>query len=244
MGELQKGFVRTSAPLYRDVAAVLEKRIRSGAWRPGDQIPPEKQLEKEFGASRGTLRAAVSELVKHGLLYPQAGRGTFVLGPSFNSLERYFRYEGIGDEPRLSPQNEVLRTGSRKADARIAAALGVERGTDVGHVRRLRIHDGEPFLLVDSYFQPAVWARIANTDFRAYPLYDALRDDFGIYIVSADEYLRADIVKAQETRLLRVKAGSAVIRLERTAFTFEKRPVEYRRATGRADRFQYHVRLE
>lgn len=244
MGETHPDFVRTDAPLYRDVAAALERRIRSGFWKPGAQIPPEGELEREFGASRGTVRMAIGELVRRELLHPQPGRGTFVLGPAFRSLERYFRYESTGTVARLSPVNEVLRRGRKAADAGVAAALAVEAGEDVGYVRRLRCHEGEPFLLIDSYFHPEVWQLIEDADFRTHPLYDALRDRFAIFITSADEYLSAGLARSPEARLLGIEPGSAVIRLERTARTFDERPVEYRRATGRADRFRYHVRLD
>ncbi len=244
MGDPAHPFVRTAAPLYRDVAAALERRIRSGAWKPGDQIPTEAQLEREFGSSRGTLRMAIAELVRQGLLHPQPGRGTFVLGPSFRSLERFFRYESRGSDARLSPQNQVLRHGVRKAGAATASALAVPPGTEVGYVRRLRIHEGEPFLLVDSYFHPDEWQRIEAADFQRHSLYDQLRDAFGIYIIAADEYLRADLAATGEARLLNIPARSAVIRIERTACTFGSRPIEHRNAVGRADRFQYHVRLE
>jgi GntR family transcriptional regulator len=244
MGDPAHQFVRTAAPLYRDVAAALERRIRSGDWKPGDQIPTEAQLEREFGSSRGTLRTAIAELVRRGLLHPQPGRGTFVLGPSFRSFERFFRYESRGSDARLSPQNQVLRHGVRKAGSLAANVLGVPPGADVGYVRRLRIHEGEPFLLIDSYFHLDEWQRIKTADFQRHSLYDQLRDDFGIYIIAADEYLRADLAAAAEARLLNIPARSAVIRIERTACTFGGRAVEYRNAVGRADRFQYHVRLE
>ena len=187
---------------------------------------------------------AVAELVRRGLLHPQPGKGTFVLGPSFRSLERFFRYESRGRDARLSPENQVLRHGMRKASSATADALGVSPGVEVGYVRRLRIHEGEPFLLVDSYFHPDEWRRIESADFNRHSLYDQLRDAFGVYIIAADEYLRADLASPAEARLLNIPARSAVIRIERTACTFGSRPVEHRHAVGRADRFQYHVRLE
>jgi len=243
-GDLGTEFQRTAAPIYRDVTTVLERRIRSGAWKPGDQIPTEAQLEREFSTSRGTLRKAIYELVRLGLLHPQPGRGTFVTGPSFQSLERFFRYEGLDASAPLTPDNKVLKRGVRVADAAIATALGIERRAKVGYVRRLRMQKGEPFLLIDSYFHMDAWRRIETDDFAGYPLYDVFKDRHGLYIVSADEYLQAGIVSAAEATLLRIPARSAVIRLKRTACTFENQPVEFRLATGRGDRFRYHVRLE
>ena len=236
--------VRTDAPLYRDVATALERAIRDGLWKAGEQIPTESELEQRFRASRGTLRMAVSELVRKGLLHRQPGRGTFVLGPSFDSLERYFRYERLAGDERIQPRNEVLDQRMVAADPEAAAALGVAPRSEVAFLRRLRFHQEEPFLLVDSYFHPEAWALVAGADFSGTPLYDVFKNEFGLYVVSADEFLRASLASPEEARMLQVERGTAVIRLERTAFTFEARPIEYRRAVGRGDRFRYHVRLQ
>lgn len=236
--------VRTDAPLYRDVATALERAIHAGLWKPGEQIPTEAELEAKFGSSRGTLRMAIAELVRKGLLHPQPGRGTFVLGPSFDTLERYFRYERVGADARIEPSNEVLARREVPADEPVAAALGIAARSPVGYVKRVRHHESEPFLIVDSFFHMDAWKRISAADFTATPLYDLFKNEFGLYVVSADEFLRADLVNDEEARLLGVAAGNAVIRIERTAYTFEQRPIEFRRAVGRADRFRYHVRLE
>lgn len=236
-------FTRTAAPLYRDVAAALERAIREGVWKAGAQIPPEPELERRFGASRGTIRQAIGELVRQGWLLRQAGRGTFVLGPSFESLERFFRYEALPGAPPLVPANRVLAQGIVAADAAIAAAFGITAGAEVAWVRRLRCTGDEPFLLVDSYFPMPVWQIVCGADFTHHPLYDLLKNEYGQYVVAAEEFLRAGLATGEEAALLGIAAGEPVIRIERDARSFEDRPIEYRRATGRADRFRYHVRL-
>jgi GntR family transcriptional regulator len=236
-------FTRTEAPLYRDVSNALERAIANGVWKPGDQIPTEAELETQFSASRGTLRMAISELVRKRLLHRQPGSGTFVLGPSFKSLERYFRCESLASDPRIVPQNRLLDQQIVSADDGVAAALGIAPDTEVAYVRRLRSHQNEPFLIVDSFFPMAIWETIATVDLGSPSLYDEFKQDFGLYVICVDEYLRADLANDAEAALLRIGVGNAVIRVERTAFTFAERPVEYRRAAGRADRFRYHVRL-
>ncbi len=240
-----RGFapLRTNGPIYKEVANVLEQRIRSGEWKPGDQIPTEAELETQFNASRGTLRAAVAQLVKQGLLKPQPGRGTFVLGPSFDSLERFFRYEGIGKAAQLSPEVRVLGRSIVKANKQTASVLGLASGAKVGRLRRLRLQKSEPFLVLDSFFSLEVWHQIEGADFTSHLLYDVLKDHHDLYIVSADEYLRAGLATDDEARLLNIEPRSAVIQIERIAYSFGNHPVEHRRATGRADRFRYHVKL-
>jgi GntR family transcriptional regulator len=242
MGDFESTLVRTTGPLYRDVAAALEMKIRNGIWKPGEQIPSESELEQQFGASRGTLRAAVAQLVKKGLLNPQPGRGTFVCGPYFQSYERYFNYQRTGADARLMSV-KVLRQSRRKADKATAAALGIGVGEEVGHLRRLWLQNDEPFLLVSSFFAGDIWEKIEGASFDIHPMYQMLQDKHDVYILSGDEYLQAGLATKEESTHLKIAPNSAVIYIERIAYTFESRPVEHRIATGRADRFRYHVKL-
>jgi GntR family transcriptional regulator len=236
-------FVRTAAPLYRDVAEALERALRERVWTPGEQIPTEAELEKRFGASRGTLRMAISELVRKGMLHRQPGRGTFVLGPEFQTLERYFQIERLDRHSPIVPVPKTLERRIVKADERAASGLRIAPGERVGYVRRLRFHENEPFQVVDSFFHMDVWRQIERTDFDIHAVYDQFKDSFGIYVVHADEFLRGDLATKAEAKLLKLAAGSPVLRLERLAYSFGEQPVEYRRSVGRSDHFHYHVRL-
>ena len=69
---------RRNVPLYRQVAAILKRRIEAGVFRPAERIPTEYELCDEFGVSRISIRHALSELVHEGLLVRRQGSGTFV----------------------------------------------------------------------------------------------------------------------------------------------------------------------
>lgn len=235
--------IRTAAPLYRDVTAALERAIREGVWKAGEQIPTEPELERRFGASRGTIRQAIGELVRQGWLLRQAGRGTFVLGPRFESLERFFRYEALAGAPPLVPVNRVLAQSIVSAEADVAAAFGIAEGAEVAWVRRLRCSGDEPFLLVDSFFPMPLWQVVRTADFTHHPLYDLFKNVYGQFVVSAEEFLRAGLATAEEAALLHIAGNDPVIRIERDARSFGNNPIEFRRATGRGDRFRYHARL-
>ncbi|MFE3143142.1 GntR family transcriptional regulator [Streptomyces scopuliridis] len=66
-------------PMYKQMAESLAETITDGDLQPGDTLPSEVQLMKQYGASRATVRTAVAELRQMGLVEIQHGRGTFVL---------------------------------------------------------------------------------------------------------------------------------------------------------------------
>lgn len=60
---------------------LLEERIRSGKYRPGEKIPTEKQIVEIFGVSRSVVREALASLKAEGLLQSKQGIGVFVSSP-------------------------------------------------------------------------------------------------------------------------------------------------------------------
>jgi NAD(P)-dependent dehydrogenase (short-subunit alcohol dehydrogenase family) len=68
-------------PLHAIIAGRAEARIRAGEWAPGDRLPPERELCRDLGVSRATLRQALGELEQRGLVTRHQGRGTFAAPP-------------------------------------------------------------------------------------------------------------------------------------------------------------------
>jgi GntR family transcriptional regulator len=67
-------------PVYRQLAAILRRRILAGRYEAAHVIPSENQLEQEFGLSRNTSRRAIAILRDEGLVVTVAGRGSYVAG--------------------------------------------------------------------------------------------------------------------------------------------------------------------
>jgi len=65
-------------PLYYQIKNIVKSRILSGEFKQHDCLPSETDLCKEYNVSRGTLRQALSELIREGLIYRARGKGTFV----------------------------------------------------------------------------------------------------------------------------------------------------------------------
>lgn len=69
---------RSSQPLYAQLKDLLQERIETGVYEPGEQIPSEQVLCRELDLSRPTVRQAIAELVSEGYLEIIKGKGTFV----------------------------------------------------------------------------------------------------------------------------------------------------------------------
>ncbi|MFA5093732.1 MAG: GntR family transcriptional regulator [Candidatus Omnitrophota bacterium] len=65
---------------YQQFADIIREQINRGRYKPGEYIPSERQLSKEFKLNRMTVRKGMAMLIEEGLLQPFRGRGTFVTG--------------------------------------------------------------------------------------------------------------------------------------------------------------------
>src|SRR2546430_9057552 len=120
-------------PAHAQIEAALEHAIECGQLTPGDRLPAERVLAQRFGVSRMTLRQALGELERHGLLERSKGRygGTFVAEPKLE----------LAGTSALSDQ---LRGLGFAAGARVLSA--VER-SGVYAIERVRLANGEPVAL-------------------------------------------------------------------------------------------------
>ncbi len=113
----------------------LEFLILEGTLRPGEKLPPERELAKQFDVSRPSLREAIQRLEAKGLLLRRQGGGTFVQ----NSLWQSFSdplVELLSDHPES--QFDLLET--RHALEGIAAYYAALRSTDEERVRIRELH--------------------------------------------------------------------------------------------------------
>jgi GntR family transcriptional regulator of arabinose operon len=94
----------SSSKKRRQIVEAVRDRIKSGTFRPGERIPSDSELVKEFGVSRPTVAKALQELQDCGLVKRKAGSGTFVLRNSPNGSQQFgLLIPGLGQTEIFEP---------------------------------------------------------------------------------------------------------------------------------------------
>lgn len=232
-------------PLYQRLRDDLAARINRREWRPGDMIPTEAELSATYGMAVGTVRKAIDQLVADGVVERRQGVGTQVRRARFNSsLFRFFRFQSETGE-RLAPESRILRREVVGASPAVAAALRLREGEPVISLSRLRLIGGVPLLAEEIRLEKARFEAILSLDAAdfgdlLYPLYE---ERCGQVVVSAEETLTVETADDLRAHLLGLASGAPLVAIERVAFDLERRPIEWRRSRGPADRFRYHVEI-
>ena len=240
-------------PLHRRITATIREQMDRGALRPGDLLPPEVALARQFEVSRHTLRVALETLVRAGRLERQRGRGTVVKRPPIE--QNLARFYSLAEEMQLRGtdlQTQVLARGRLSPEddlaARACERLGISEAQQVGYVLRLRLVEGTPVFLETITFPVAVCPSLlevpapGRADVGTAPFYETLEQRSHLKVTRARETFRPLLVSGYEARLLGVPSGTAVFEAERLSFVDEQL-VEWRRTLARGDRYLYAVDL-
>lgn len=234
----------TFIPLYYQLKQHIESQIRSGTWQPGDQVPSEAVLGKNFNVSRTTVRQALGELVNEGLLTRIQGKGTFVAHPRIR--QRLARLTGFTEDfqaRRMNPASQLLRQGKELATARVAAALRIEEGTPVIVLERLRLADDLPMAVEISHLREDFFASLNIEELRGGSLYTYLTENCNIIPTSAHQDMEAIRCPQPQARLLGISKGVPVLHIYRTTFDQLGRPFEQVESFYRGDRYVFQAEL-
>jgi GntR family phosphonate transport system transcriptional regulator len=176
--------------LWRQIAGKLQGDISSGAYRPGARLPTEAELSIQFGVNRHTVRRALEELSRDGLVRVEQGRGSFVAEDVLDyNVEARTRFSEWIRKHNKEPSGIVRQLREIPADQRVAAGLGVRGGSRVVVLERLGFADDRPVSLARHYFPALRLKGMLQALQAASRITEALR------AVGVDDYLR------QQTRV-------------------------------------------
>ncbi len=234
-------------PLYFQLKEQIKCRIADNTWKQGQMIPSENEMAEMFGVSPGTVKNAFAELCKEGVLYRRQGKGTFVSKPDFSrSFFRFCRYgleNNEGREGNTIPNSRVLSSQVIDPGPRVREILNLGDEEKVIWIKRLRIIMDVPLILEDLYLPEQIFRGFDRIDISKkllYPIYDEI---YGIPIIWADEFLEPRVADGTLAEALAIHSGDPLIFVERIAYTYGDRPVEFRSGFGRGDQFHYHIQI-
>lgn len=227
----------------RQVYLLLRDRITAGM-AVGSTLPPEQVLAAEHAVSRITVRRALAELEREGLILRRQGAGTFVRmrhtpSPVIADLsDMLANIEAMG----RTTQVRLLSFGYRRPLASVASALNLPAGESVQHSIRVRLIDGQPMSHLTTHVPARIGMTYSEEELASRPLL-SLIERSGIVVARATQEIGAVLASPDVAHALEVEVGSALVALTRIIFDESARGIEHLFALYRPDRYALRMDL-
>jgi DNA-binding GntR family transcriptional regulator len=223
------------------------KRIGSGRYAVGANLPTEMELCKQYGISRHTVREALRQLRDAGLISRRRRVGTEVVARTpaanyrqpTNSISDLLQY---AEETQLS----VLQTKRVSCTPSLADLLECEEGDTWLRVDSLRAvpDDDRPICMTTAYVDATLPDIEKRLERLTGPISAMLERVYGVRIARIEQSIQAVRLGKRHAKLLRADAGSPALRAIRRYYDAKGELIELSNAIHPGDRFTYVTSLE
>jgi GntR family transcriptional regulator len=208
---------------------------------PGEPLPAERDLARDLGVARMTLRRAVDALVEDNRLLRRRGSGTFVVGDKTTQRLAATSFSADIRARGMRPGSRTIEARRFPAGMMLAGLLDVPPQTEVLFVRRLRFADDEPMALEDLHVPATVAPGLTGEDLDGTSFYEMLDQRYGDPVVAGTQTVEPALAGPDEAALLHVEPGAPVFLFERTSRVRSGGVAEFVRSTYRGDRYRIVV---
>ncbi len=148
--------------IYIQIADQITESIRRGELGRGDRLPSVRELEGKFGASKPSVREALSALELAGIVETRMGQGTFVVGFPLERGEGWrFAFEEAESPAEVMEVRRVLEPEAARLAAERATKDDIDALQTALQTLRAIVAEGKPAVAGDIQFHLAV-ARASN----------------------------------------------------------------------------------
>jgi GntR family transcriptional regulator len=231
--------------LYHRVYTILRERIVAGQYPAEQPLPGEIDFAAAFGVSRVTMRRALDELVREGLIERSRGRGSFPRPRTGAAAPLQGGISGLLDNiiaMGLKTSVRIISLETIEAAPDVAATLRLAAGEKVQKAVRVRSLDGAPLAMMTT-FVPAAVASFTRRQLTEKPMLKLL-EGAGVRVAHADQSISARLADTVVAPLLDVNYGAALLAVNRLVHDARGRPVQLLHGLYRPDRYEYRMSLD
>jgi GntR family transcriptional regulator len=229
-------------PLYLQLKRWIEDAVSRGTIRPGDALPSERDLAVKVDVSRVTVRKAVQQLVRDGVLIQRHGSGTYVAPQSHRVEQSLSQLTSFTDDMArrgMAATAIWLDRGLYLPSPEETVTLGLSSGEQVARVSRLRRANDVPLAIE----RASLSARILPEPQAIQSSLYAHLEKSGNRPVRAIQRLRAANLGDEDAKLLDVPTGAASLNIERISYLASGRVIEFTRSVYRGDTYDFVAEL-
>lgn len=236
----------SSEPIYKQLADVIEQKIFDGDLKPGDKLPSENEMCKEYNVSRITVRQSLNILTQRDLIYSVHGKGTFVkIAEIRQELSTIVKFGTALAKQDKKGFTKIVKYDTKKHPSKPTEVLGTNEYFELyllGHILKTPVVYYKSFILNE--YRDDVVAKAKELEKKGNPFSTLdIYDQLGVKISSVKQKVSAVNGNGKSAEMLKINGTAALLRLESTYYS-GKKAIEFKTAYYRSDVYSFELNRE
>lgn len=225
---------------YYAIYLQLKESIEQGEFKQGDLLPSENELMKQYGASRDTIRKALTLLVQNGFIQKNQGKGSIVLQRDRIS----FPVSGVVSFKELAKERpEKIKTIVKNisvivTDERLSEMMSLPIGTELYKIERVRQYDDEKIIYDIDYLVkdiiPYIDEKIASDS-----LYEYIENKLNLVISYAQKEITIQPCTLVDKDYLDIDEYNMIVVVKSLVYLEDTRLFQFTESRHRPDKFRF-----
>lgn len=230
-------------PLYHQLAERLSSGISAGDWAPGDRLPSEPELARQFGIGRPTVRQALDVLVRRGMAERRRGSGTFVTETA--ASVDLFTLSGTVSSFRSSGHELVTELLTKPHVAVVPASDTPNpfAGRNAIVLRRLGKLSQAPVLVEELWLDPVTFPGLETLPLHATPVSQIVRQHYHLEPTDGEQSFHVERPEPTITHALQLPKDGVLLAIQRTLNFPNAKAAVFSRLYCRTDRITFSQKL-
>jgi GntR family transcriptional regulator len=215
-------------PVYINIRDDLRARLVAGEWAAGERLPAEADLAANYGVARMTIRQAIGVLASEGAVVRRQGVGTFAVDRCpVRSTNKLLSFAEEMYQQGHQLQAKLIRAAVEQPPPAAREALQLPSSAAAVLIRRVRLVDGCPIIVQNSWLPNARFAGLAADPLLDGSPYATLEANYGVSIARATQVFSVGVADQRDAVEIDLHAGAPVLVITRTAYDASSRAVEF-----------------
>ncbi|EGW40657.1 GntR family transcriptional regulator [Desulfosporosinus sp. OT] len=210
-------------PVYIKIVEDIKQKVNSAELKPGDTVPPEAALCKEYGVSRMTVRKGLAILVNEGYIFSVPGKGSYVQKPEVNKYT--LLYDEMNNPINSVDKARLLEVNIIMPDEKLADELQTTRNKHVIMIRRLFYTDGAPVAYDNKYLLYSKGMPIVEKEIEQATFQEMVSNSMPIFALKKKISISAQMPNEEIKRYLNIYDELALLVVEQKLYNNENKPI-------------------
>ena len=233
------------AARYIEIKKSIQDDILSHRYQLGEKIPSERELAVQYGVTRVTLQKAMHILEQEGFIERIHGKGMYVTKVIEDNV--YMLNSGTGDSilgfsrefgQQAKITSQLVQHEQIQVPQWVAQQLEMQREQRVHFMRRIRLIDGVPVLVEDSWINSDVIETIPGSVLEHGSLYEYIEKYTGKRIKFYNSVIEGDLFNEELAALLSISEGLPMLKVSGVTKLEDGKAFNFSCSYNRADKFK------